>query len=73
MTGLISKQHDDHTWMTVMGQGWAIRRIERVNKTITFHLWRGYAPHLEFKFVQMVDPDWEAYCEAAVAMLDEYW
>jgi hypothetical protein len=71
--GLSSEQHDDHIWLTVRGQGWAILGIERRNKTIIFRLWRGYAPSLEFSSVQMFDPDWEPYCEAAVDMLNEYW
>jgi hypothetical protein len=69
----MDQQHDDHIWMVVAGGPWAIRSIERRAKTITFNLWRGYAPDLEYTCFEMHDPDWEAYCETAVAMLNEHW
>jgi hypothetical protein len=68
-----AEQHDDHIWMIVRDDGWAIRGIERGDKTITFHLWRGYAPCLEYTSIQLHDPDWKAYCEQAVAMISERW
>ncbi|WFU43592.1 hypothetical protein QA640_14800 [Bradyrhizobium sp. CB82] len=61
----MSEQHDDHIWLTVRGEAWAIRRI----RGRTFHLWRGYEPNLEFCAVDILDPDWDAYCAAAVELL----
>lgn len=60
--------YDDHCWLTFHGEGWAIRAIER--DPLVFHLWRGYWPHLQFAAVEFEDPDWPAYCDAAVKMLE---
>jgi hypothetical protein len=62
-------QHDDHIWLTVRGEGWAIRAIEREHDSMIFHLWRGYEPDLEYLVVEMSKPNWPAYCEAASRML----
>lgn len=66
--GTMTEQHDDHIWLTVYGEAWAIRRIQR-GRTLVIHLWRGYAPNLEFQAVEFQKVDWAGYCEAAVAML----
>jgi hypothetical protein len=68
MTPRRSEQHDDHIWLTVNSEAWAIRAIERSNPWV-FHLWRGYYPELEFLSVEMKSPDWDSYCEAAIKML----
>jgi hypothetical protein len=61
-------QHDDHIWLIVGGEPWAIRAIERCG-SLVFRLWRGYSPELEYLSVEMKNPDWDGYCEAAVEML----
>jgi hypothetical protein len=63
-----SGQHDDHIWLTVNGEAWAIRAIERPDSWV-FRLWRGYYPELEFLSVEVKSPDWDSYCEAAIKML----
>lgn len=60
-------QCDDHIWVTWVGGGWAIRAITR--PPLTFHLWRGYWPDLEFTAVEIRNPDWPAYCERAAQLL----
>lgn len=62
-------QHDDHIWLTVNGEAWAILAIERQQTCIVFRLWRGYEPRLEFLDVELRDPDWDGYCSAAVELL----
>jgi hypothetical protein len=65
----MAEQHDDHIWLKVMGEDWAIRAIDHQNSI--FYLWRGYHPDFEFLDVQIINVDWNAYCEAAVGMLRE--
>jgi hypothetical protein len=65
----VSEQHDDHIWLSVRGEGWAIRAIEREHEAMIFHLWRGYEPDLEFATVEFTETNWPAYCEAAAALL----
>ena len=55
------EQHDDHIWITVAGEAWAIFSIRR-NR---FLLWRGYSPNLEFMVMGVEHVDWESYCEKA--------
>jgi hypothetical protein len=62
-------QHDDHIWFTVHGEGWAIRRIERVGDETVVSLWRGYYPELEFAALRVSCVDWDAYCRDAAALL----
>ena len=63
-------QHHDHIWLTVHGEAWAIQAIERPEPgVITLHLWRGFAPNLEMTTVALENPDWAAYCDAAVEMM----
>jgi hypothetical protein len=59
-------QHDDHIWLTVYGEGWAIAK-RHGNQVL---LWRGYEPNLEWLAVEMADADWEAYADAALARLE---
>ena len=70
------EQHDDHIWMTVHGEGWAIRSIERFaieggREAMVFFLWRGYAPLLQYLDLMVTDPDWPGYCQHAVEKLEE--
>ena len=60
-------QHDDHIWLTVLGEAWAIRAIEPDRET--FHLWRGYEPDLEYLTVQLKKMNHAAYAEMAAAWL----
>lgn len=58
-------QHDDHIWLTVGGDAWAIQSIHGP----LIMLWRGYAPHLEYAMVDVANVDWAAYCACAEARL----
>jgi hypothetical protein len=69
----MNEQHDDHIWLRAGGEPWAIMAIQRREDRIIFYLWRGYYPILEYNVMELVNPDWEAYCEVAVRMLREYW
>jgi len=64
--------YDDHVWLTVHGEAWAIRRIERdeAGTIVAFQLWRGYWPNIETKAVRVIDADWPRYCDAARAVID---
>ena len=42
-------QHDDHIWLCVGSKMWAIWAIDGP----IVHLWRGYAPNLEFSAVDL--------------------
>jgi hypothetical protein len=59
-------QHDDHCWLTVRQEAWAIRAIE--DKML--HLWRGWEPHLEYLDIDLSRARWDKYTEAAVAALN---
>ena len=61
------EQHDDHIWLTVDGENWAIYFMEWPY----IWLWRGYEPKLEFSVVEMSDFNAESYCDKAVALLYE--
>lgn len=61
-------QHDDHIWMTIGGEAWAIRQISD-NKIF---YWRGYAPFLEYTVIDVRDVNWALYCEHAVKKLEKY-
>jgi hypothetical protein len=69
----MSEQHDDHIWLVVHRECWAIRVIERRHGSMVFHLWRGYGPFLEFQSIEFITTDWPAYCEMASQMLQEVW
>ena len=68
----MTEQHNDHVWVTVNGEAWAIMAIQHYGDIIIFHLWRGYEPNLEFCCFEVINPDWDAYCSAAVQMLYEH-
>src|SRR5215471_2906064 len=61
----MNDQHDDHIWITVAGEGWAIERIEGP----ILHLWRGHAPDLEYATLDTSNVNWAHYCSAAVHLL----
>jgi len=58
-------QHDDHIWLTLQGENWAIAAI----CWPFIALWRGYDPDIEYHMVMMVDFDAEAYADAALKLL----
>jgi hypothetical protein len=62
-------QQDDHIWLTIAGEGWAIRAIHRS----IFYLWRGdfWSGTLELQTVDVADVDWDMYCDRAVKLLEE--
>jgi hypothetical protein len=63
-------QHDDHIWLTVDGEAWAIMAINRFPPdVVVFYLWRGYQPNLDYRVVECTNYDWAGYCEAAVRKL----
>ena len=57
--------HDDHCWLTVRQEAWAIRAIE--DKTL--HLWRGWEPEIETMTIDMSRAKWGPYCDKAVEFL----
>jgi hypothetical protein len=61
----LHEQHDDHIWLTVNGEGWAIHKMDWPY----LWLWRGYEPNIEHTFVEMSNFNAEAYCNKAVALL----
>lgn len=63
----MSDQHDDHIWLTVCGEAWAIQALEW---PIVF-LWRGYEPNLEYFAVEISNFDADAYADKALAMLKD--
>ena len=66
-TSSVAPQHDDHIWLTVVGEGWAIRAI---NGNFIY-LWRGYAPFIEYSGIDMRDFNYNKYCDMAVEMLEK--
>jgi hypothetical protein len=60
-----NRQHDDHIWLTVNGEGWAIYQM----KWPHIWLWRGYYPNLQFTMVNMTEFDAKKYCDMAVKLL----
>lgn len=60
-----SPQHDDHIWLTVNGEAWAIKWMDWPY----IWLWRGYYPDLEYSFVDLSNFDAEAYTKAALKLL----
>lgn len=58
-------QHDDHIWLTVLGEGWAIRKLTPT----CIYLWRGYITNLQYCEIDITRVNWTAYCDKAVAML----
>ena len=64
--GPLPTQHDDHIWLTVNGDAWAIYSLHGDVAV----LWRGYEPDLEFSRLDMSRVDWDSYTRKAVALLD---
>lgn len=60
-----TRQQDDHIWITVNGEAWAIRAI-RGN---VLWLWRGYWPNLQYSAIEISNFDVEEYCDRAAKML----
>lgn len=58
-------QHDDHIWLTVHGEAWAIRAMHWP----VIWLWRGYWPDLEYTVVRLDNFNSDHYADAAVAMM----
>jgi hypothetical protein len=53
----MKQQHDDHCWLTVGGEGWAIHSMYWP----TVFLWRGYSPNIELCAIDLNKVDWESY------------
>ncbi|HEY7415671.1 MAG TPA: hypothetical protein VH593_10805 [Ktedonobacteraceae bacterium] len=68
------EQHDDHIWLVVAGESWAIHSIQRKAGYTRLNLWRGYEPNLEYS-EYVLDPGWdtERYIKTARQMLKEKW
>lgn len=60
-------QHDDHIWLTVGGESWAICFMHWPYMV----LWRGFAPNLEFSFLDMSEFNPEAYHEAWLRVMEQ--
>jgi hypothetical protein len=67
------EQHDDHIWVVVLGESWAIEGIRHKEDSTVFYLWRGYYPNIERSSAELKNWDWTSYCEAAVAVLYEHY
>jgi hypothetical protein len=63
---LYHPQHDAQCWLTVQGEAWAIQAIE----DNMLCLWRGWAPELEYRQVDLAKVNWEKYIEHAVQLLE---
>ena len=61
----MSEQHDDHIWLTVDGEAWAIKRVSWP----LIQLWRGYEPELEYAVVNMSGFNADAYVAKATRLL----
>jgi hypothetical protein len=61
------EQHDDHIWLVVKGEAWAIQAI----KMPIIYLWRGYMPNCEYNAIDMSDFDYDLYCFRAFLSLLE--
>jgi hypothetical protein len=59
-------QHDDHIWLTVRGEAWAIQAMI----TPIIYLWRGYFPDCEYSAIDMSKFNYEIYCNRAVEKLN---
>ena len=59
------EQHDDHIWLTVNGEAWAICAMAW---PIIF-LWRGYEPDIEWTVLDMTRFNSEAYADRATKLL----
>lgn len=59
---------DDHCWIVVAGETWAIRRW----RPPILYLWRGYHPHLQYSVFDTSGVDWEVYANNAVELLEAY-
>lgn len=60
-------QHDDHIWLTLLGEAWAIRAIEGD----IIWLWRGYQPDIEHMSVHWPKYSHVASAEKAAAWLKD--
>jgi hypothetical protein len=58
-------QHDDHIWLTVRGESWAIQSIYKS----WIWLWRGYYPNIEVALLDVSGVDWVQYVNRAVFMI----
>jgi hypothetical protein len=65
-TNKIGEQADDHIWLTVGGEAWAIHSIYQ---PIVF-LWRGYSPNIELNAIDLSKVDWESYYKKCAEMLE---
>jgi hypothetical protein len=65
----LSYQYDDHIWVTVRGESWAIAEIYKS----WIWLWRGYwgdeHQPMEVALLDTNGIDWVGYCNRAVFML----
>ena len=59
------EQHDDHIWLTVNGEGWAIHKLDWPY----VWLWHGYEPHIEHLFMDLSGFNADAYANAALKLL----
>jgi hypothetical protein len=59
------QQHDDHIWLTVRGEAWAIQ--SKFESWIW--LWRGYSPNIEVALIDVMGIDWVVYVNRALFMI----
>lgn len=64
------EQYDDHVWLDINGEEWAIERIERFGPAhFRMALWRVADEGVEYQWVDFRHVDWSPYVEAASAVL----
>lgn len=66
------EQHDDHIWMVVNGEGWAIHKIVHHHDLTIFHFWRGYEPDIEYCSFSAQGNWQQDYCDMACWMMEDY-
>ena len=75
---MTEQRHDDHIWICMHGEAWAICEIPR-KPDGSFDMiccWRGYWPFIQYMTIDATGiTSWEPYCDAAVKALEgaEQW
>jgi hypothetical protein len=60
---MMDEQHDDHIWLTVGGEAWAIQAIQPP----ILYLWRGCWPDCDYSAIDMSEFDLMSTCGQAAA------
>jgi hypothetical protein len=63
------EQHNDHTWVTLDGEGWAIKAIMEIKGHRIFCLWRGYYPLIQETLVDVTTLHTAEYVRRCVELI----